>query len=75
MWPRETTARSGDIVGGIGSPPAKANVFGLCSGEHRCSCRSEKHEVFGCQCECVRSGSQGAQQIPDGVTAKGMAAS
>jgi hypothetical protein len=32
MWPRETTARSGDIVGGIGSPLAKANVFGFCSG-------------------------------------------
>jgi len=33
----------------------KANVFGGCSGEHRCSCRSEKHEVFGCPRRSLRS--------------------
>ena len=29
MWPRETTARSGDIVGGIGSPLAKPMSSGF----------------------------------------------
>jgi hypothetical protein len=46
MWPRETTARSGDIVGGIGSPLAKPMSSGF-AAEHRRLCRSEKHEVFG----------------------------
>ena len=29
MWPRETTARSGDIEGAIGSPPAKPMSSGF----------------------------------------------
>jgi hypothetical protein len=29
MWPRETTARSGDIEGGVGSPPAKPMSSGF----------------------------------------------
>jgi len=40
MWPRETTAHSGDIGGGIGSPPAKTKSSGF-AAEHRRSCRSE----------------------------------
>jgi hypothetical protein len=33
MWPRETTARNGDIGGGrIQIATGKANVFGFCSG-------------------------------------------
>jgi hypothetical protein len=30
----------------------QANVFGLCSGEHRRSCWSERLEVFGCPRGC-----------------------
>jgi hypothetical protein len=33
----------------------KANVFGFCSEEHRCLCRSEKHEVFGRPLRSLRS--------------------
>jgi hypothetical protein len=47
MWPRETTARSGDIVGGIESSPAKPMSSGF-AAQHCRLCRSEKHEVFGC---------------------------
>jgi len=54
MWPRETTARSGDIEGAIGSPPAKPMSSGF-GAEHRRLCRSEKHEVFGCPRGWVRS--------------------
>jgi len=46
MWPRETTARSGDIGCGIGSPQAGQKSSGF-AAEHRRLCRSEKHEVFG----------------------------
>jgi hypothetical protein len=54
MWPRETTARSGDIEGGVGSPPAKPMSSGFAAG-HRRLCRSEKHEVFGCPHVWLRS--------------------
>ncbi len=54
MWPRETTARSGDIGGEVGSPPAKPMSSGF-AAEHRRLCRSEKHEVFGCLRKWLRS--------------------
>ena len=41
MWPRETTARSGDIVGGIESSPAKPMSSGF-AAQHCRLCRSEK---------------------------------
>ena len=47
MWPRETTARSGDIGAAIRSPPARPMASRF-AAEHCSLCRSEKREVFGC---------------------------
>jgi hypothetical protein len=42
MWPRETTARSGDIVGGIGSPTAKPMSSGF-AAESTAVCAGAKN--------------------------------
>jgi len=42
MWPRETTARSGDIEGGIGSPPAKPMSSGF-TAESTVVCAAAKN--------------------------------
>jgi hypothetical protein len=46
MWPRETTAHSGNIEAILRSPTAKPMSSGF-AAEHRRVCGSKKHEVFG----------------------------
>ena len=59
MWPRETTARSGDIVGGIGSPTAKPMSSGF-AAESTAVCAGAKNS----KSLAARASSCGADNQP-----------
>ena len=79
MWPRETTARSGDIVGGFGSPTAKpmssgfaAESTAVCAGAKNTKSLAARAGVRGAGGEPIPSAnavwSLGGQVVVNDVT-------